>query len=202
VPHSPARTLGPSAVGSTATSGGAERKRRAELGQVNVAVSCTRLRRLPGRTRRLARYLALVVNELHGGSAATTWPPRSQVRVALLYIQGLLSHFGCISTTTVGMQCRLITISGRDWTNQPSRRPWSMLAASLRLAHLRCERHPSQRCGRLPMWRSCRCLSFRGRPRRGLASDARPLLADPSRLTNAQVCAGAVMLVQVIHPNR
>jgi len=30
----------------------------------------------------LARYLALVVNEHHGGSAATTWP-RNQVRVAL-----------------------------------------------------------------------------------------------------------------------
>ena len=55
VPHSTARTWGPSAVGGLAvrpTSGGTERKRRVELDQINVAVPRHRIHRLPGRTRR------------------------------------------------------------------------------------------------------------------------------------------------------
>ena len=47
--------------GGTATSGGAERKRRPELDQINVAVASVGYR---AEHAALARYLALVVNEL------------------------------------------------------------------------------------------------------------------------------------------
>ena len=91
------RTGGRERAGGTADIGGAERKRRVELDQINVAVPRHRIHRLPGRARRprarparwssdppckqfapralhvsttvaiAARYLTLVVNELLKG---------------------------------------------------------------------------------------------------------------------------------------
>ena len=81
--------------------GGAERKRRPELGQVNVAVACTRRRRLPGRTRRLARYLALVVNELLTAGARPSNGREAELGSPYIKYKGSLAHFGCISTVAL-----------------------------------------------------------------------------------------------------
>ena len=100
MPRSSARILGPSAAGSTATSG-AERKRRAELGQVNVAASRDRLRRLPAEHAALARYLALIVNELLTAGARPPNGREAELGSPYIKYKGSLAHFGCISTVAL-----------------------------------------------------------------------------------------------------
>jgi len=58
---------------------------------------------LPGHAD-LARHLALVVNELLTARALPPNGPATELGSPYIKYKGSLAHFGCISTTRVGMQ--------------------------------------------------------------------------------------------------
>jgi len=104
VPRSSARTLGPSAVGSTATSGelrgnGGRNSTRSTLRSRAIASVGYRAEHAA-----LARYLALVVNELLTAGARPSNGREAELGSPYTKYKGALAHFGFISTTSVGMQ--------------------------------------------------------------------------------------------------
>jgi len=104
VPRSSARTLGPSAVGSTATSGelrgnGGRNSTRSTLRSRAIASVGYRAEHAA-----LARYLALVVNELLTAGARPSNGREAELGSTYIKYKGALAHFGFISTTSVGMQ--------------------------------------------------------------------------------------------------